>query len=150
MCTIFAIDGNYRFLTSWKLSNICNTYYICMSLNNANSSKQFAADHQNLLLLEKSRICEKLESIHEVVNTKISVYCKFCANFYGSIANFFWHRISDHFYWSKEHLHQVWKLYPKMHYFAIFEGLQTLLKGYLSEKPISVSDYTGPSPIIWA
>ena len=98
-----------------------------MSLNKANSSKQFATDHQNLLLLEKSRICEKLESIHEVVNTKISVYCKYCANFYGSIANFFWHRISDHFYWSKEHLHQVWKLYPKMHYFAIFEGLQTLL-----------------------
>ena len=25
---------------------------------------------------------------------------------------------ADHFYWSKEHLHTVWKLYPEMHYFA--------------------------------
>ena len=69
------------------------------------------------------------ESVNEVVKTKISMHCKYCANFHGSIANIFWHRISDHFYWSKEHIHQVWKLYPKMHYFAIFEGLQTLLTG---------------------
>jgi len=55
------------------------------------------------------------ESVHEDVKTKISVYWKYCVNFHGSIANLFWHRISDNFYWSKEHLNQVWKLYTKMH-----------------------------------
>ena len=29
------------------------------------------------------------ESVHEVVKTKISVYCKYCVNFHGSIAKFF-------------------------------------------------------------
>ena len=31
----------------------------------------------------------KEESIHEIVKTKISMYCKYCANLHGSIANFF-------------------------------------------------------------
>ena len=52
-----------------------------------------------LLLMNKSQMLKNmLESVNEVVKTKISMYCKFCDNFHGSIANLFWHCISDHFY----------------------------------------------------
>ena len=40
--------------------------------------------------LKKSEYAIKMfESVHEVVKTKMSVFCKYCANFHGSIAIFF-------------------------------------------------------------
>ena len=53
-----------------------------------------------LLLIEKRQNVQKcvVKCDYEVVKTKISMHCKFCANFHGSIAILFWHRISDHFY----------------------------------------------------
>ena len=112
----------FVFSTLWTLLNIFNTCSACLQTkkeitsSNCNGPKIFAIT----TYLNKAM----LESIYKIVKTKISMYCKYCANFHGSTTFFFRRRISNHF---KDHLHQFQKLYPKMHYFAIFEGLQTLL-----------------------
>ena len=86
----------FVFSTLWTLLNIFNTCSACLqtkkeiTTSNCNGPKIFAIT----TYLNKAM----LESIYKIVKTKISMYCKYCANFHGSTTIFFWRRISNHFY----------------------------------------------------
>ena len=100
---------------------------------------------------------KKAKNLFKNVNTMLIVskscqkwirwmFCKKCAKFHRSIANFFWHCSSDLFLWSKGYSHQFSDLYPILHYFAIFSALQPLLIWTLSGSPVSWTQKSGSAP----